>query len=87
MNQARKKMGFGGKVMLTLKGIIRGDKVILEDDNIQKYDGKKVVITILDAPSSQRKKEQINLDQFVKPSERGKNVEAYMEEMRGNGRQ
>lgn len=72
--------------MLTAgKGILRGNTVIMEDD-MREYDGADVVVTILDYPSRKEKKEPVDWDSFVIPSERGKNVEEYMREMRENDR-
>lgn len=72
--------------MLTAgKGILRGNTVIMEDD-MREYDGADVVVTILDYPNRKDKKEPVDWDSFVIPSERGKNVEEYMREMRENDR-
>lgn len=72
--------------MLTaVKGIVKGNTVIIENDNIQEYDGMEVIVTMLDQPNKKTKM-HINWDNFIMPSERGKNVDAYMEEMRNNDR-
>lgn len=42
------------------------------------------VLVILETTRTKRKR--IDLDKYVTPTERGQNVEAYMEEMRGNDR-
>ena len=33
--------------MLSIKGVIQGNKVVLEED-VSKYDGRDVIVTILD---------------------------------------
>lgn len=72
--------------MLTaVKGIVKGNTVIIENDNIQEYDGTEVIVTMLDQPNK-RTKMPIDWDSFVMPSDRGKNVDEYMEEMRNNDR-
>lgn len=71
--------------MLAVKGVIQVNKVIVEDEDIKAYDGKDVIVTILDYPYKKQHK-KIDFDKYVTPTERGKNVEAYMEEMRGNDR-
>lgn len=64
--------------MLAVKGIIKGNTVVVEGDDIRNYDGKEVIVTILDDPYRQLQREKLNLDRFVKPSERGKNVDEYI---------
>lgn len=72
--------------MLTaVKGVIRGNTVEMEDD-MREYDGAEVVVTILNYFQREAKKESIDWDSFVIPSERGKNVDEYMREMRENDR-
>lgn len=68
--------------MLALKGVICGNTVIVENDSIEKYNGREVIVTILD--SSAQKRRALNSDKYVTPTERGRNTEAYMEEMRNN---
>lgn len=69
-----------------VKGIIQGNTVIIQDDDIREYDGAEVVVTLLNTPSKKAKKTPIDWDSFVIPSERGKNVDEYMREMRENDR-
>jgi len=53
----------------------------------REYDGAEVIVTLLDYPSKIKKKEPIDWDSFVIPnSERGKDVDGYMKEMRENDR-
>ena len=73
-------------MLAAVKGIIHGNTVVIEDEDIKKYDGAEVVVTLLDYPQAKKKKEPIDWDSFVKPSERGKNVDEYMKEMRENDR-
>ncbi len=69
-----------------MKGIIQGNTVIIENEDIREYDGAEVVVTVLDYPRIRRKKSPVDWDSFVIPSERGKNVDEYMKEMRDNDR-
>lgn len=72
--------------MLTAgKGILRGNTVIMEDD-MREYDGANVVVTVLDYPKRKEKKDSVDWDNFVIPSERGMNADEYMKEMRENDR-
>lgn len=72
--------------MLTaVKGIVKGNTVVIENDDIQKYDGMEVIVTMLEQPNK-RVKTPIDWDSFIMPSDRGKNVDGYMEEMRNNDR-
>ena len=70
--------------MLALKGVIQGDTVVIEDDDIKRYSGKEVILTILD--HADRSNGRIDLDQYTMPTKRGQNVEQYMERMRGDDR-
>ena len=72
--------------MLTaVKGIVKGNTVIIENDDIHEYDGIEVIVTMLEQPNN-RTKTPIDWDSFTMPSERGKNVDEYMKEMRENDR-
>lgn len=72
--------------MLAVKGIIQGNMVVVKDEDIKAYDGKDVIITILDYPYGQAQKESLDLDQFVIPTERGKHADSYIKELRENDR-
>jgi len=72
--------------MLAVKGIIQGNTVVVEDENLEKYNGKDVIVTILDYPYRQRKQEKISLDKFVIATERGENADEYVKELRENDR-
>ena len=73
-------------MLAAVKGIVQGNTVIIEDDAIRNYDGAEVVVTVLNYPQRKEKKASIDWDSFVVPSERGKNVDEYMKEMRENDR-
>lgn len=73
-------------MLAAVKGIIQGNTVIIENEDMHEYDGAEVVVTVLDYPHDKKKKETIDWDSFVIPSERGKNVDEYMREMRDNDR-
>lgn len=72
-------------MLAAVKGIIHGNIVELEDD-MQEYDGAEVIVTVLNYPNSKKQKAPVDWDSFVIPSERGKNVDEYMREMRENDR-
>ena len=73
-------------MLAAVKGIVQGNTVVIEDDDIREYDGAEVVVTLLDYPQKKVKKVPVDWDSFVIPSERGKNVDEYMKEMRENDR-
>lgn len=73
-------------MLAAVKGIVQGNTVVIEDDDIREYDGTEVVVTLLNYPQKEVKKESVDWDSFVIPSERGKNVDEYMREMRENDR-
>lgn len=73
-------------MLAAVKGIVQGNTVVIEDDDIREYDGAEAVVTLLSNPQRKIKKEPVDWDSFVIPSERGKNVDEYMKEMRENDR-
>jgi hypothetical protein len=73
-------------MLAAVKGVVQGNTVVIEDDDIREYDGAEVVVTLLNYPQKKIKKEPVDWDSFVMPSERGKRVEEYMREMRENDR-
>ncbi len=72
-------------MLAAVKGIVQGNTVVVEDD-IREYDGVEVIVTLLNAPKRKVPKAHVDWEGFVIPSERGKNVEGYMKEMRENDR-
>lgn len=74
-------------MLVAVKGRVQGNTVLIdEDEDIRAYDGTEVIVTLLNYPQKQIRKEPIDWDSFVIPSERGKNVDEYMREMRENDR-
>lgn len=73
-------------MLASVRGIVQGNTVVIEDDDIREYDGTEVIVTLLDYPEKQAKKASVDWDSFVIPSERGRNVDEYMREMRENDR-
>ena len=71
--------------MIALAGTIQGNTIIVENDSIANYDGKEVILTILDQPYKKIRK-KIDWNKYGIEIERGKYVEEYMEEIRGNDR-
>ncbi len=73
-------------MLAAVKGIVQGNIVIIEDDDIREYDGAEVVVTLLNQPRKKVQKKSVDWDSFAIPSERGKYVDEYMKEMRENDR-
>ena len=73
-------------MLAAVKGVVQGNTVIIEDDDIREYDGAEVIVTLLNHPLKKEKKATVDWDSFVIPSERGQNVDEYMREMRENNR-
>ena len=73
-------------MLAAIKGVVQGNTVIIEDDDIREYDGAEVIVTLLNHPLKKEKKATVDWDSFVIPSERGQNVDEYMREMRENDR-
>lgn len=70
--------------MIALEGRVQGNKIVIEND-ISAYNGNAVIVTILDKPSSHRRR-NIDLDSYSKRTDRGQNVDEYMQETRDNDR-
>ncbi|MDE7266648.1 MAG: hypothetical protein K2N89_04195 [Lachnospiraceae bacterium] len=73
-------------MLAAVKGIVQGNTVVIKDDDIREYDGAEVVVTLLNYPQKKSTKAFVDWDSFAIPSERGKNVDEYMREMRENDR-
>ncbi len=72
-------------MLAAVKGRVQGNTVLIDED-IRAYDGTEVIVTLLSYPQKQSGKVPIDWDSFVIPSERGRNVDEYMKEMRENDR-
>lgn len=73
-------------MLAAVKGIVQGNTVIIEDDDIREYDGTEVVVTLLNYPQKKIQKAPVDWDSFAIPSERGRKVDEYMKEMRESDR-
>lgn len=73
-------------MLVAVKGIVQGNTVIIEGDDIREYDGTEVIVTLLNYPQKKADRVPVDWDSFAIPSERGKNVDGYMREMRENDR-
>ena len=73
-------------MLAAVKGIVQGNTVVIEDEDIREFDGTEVVVTLLSYPERKTKKAPVDWDSFAIPSERGLHVEEYMREMRENDR-
>ncbi len=73
-------------MLAAVKGIVQGNTVVIEDEDIRDYDGAEVIVTLLNYPQRKVKKAPVDWDSFAIPSERGLYVDEYMKEMRENDR-
>lgn len=73
-------------MLAAVKGIVQGNTVVIQDDDIREFDGAEVIVTVLNYSQKENKQAPVDWDSFVLPSERGKNVDEYMREMRENDR-
>ncbi len=55
--------------MLAVKGTIQGNTVVIKDEDIKEYDGKDVIVTILDFPY-ERQKKQVDLKKYMDRGEK-----------------
>lgn len=72
--------------MLALKGIIQGNTVVVEGEDIRAYEGNDAIVTILDFPYGEKKRGNIDLDKFVIPTDRGQSADEYVRGLRDNDR-
>lgn len=72
-------------MLAQVKGIVRGNTVIVEDDDILGYEGKEVIVTFLDYAEKKTDK-PFDIKQFVNPTERGNCADDYVRELRDNDR-
>ena len=73
-------------MLAAVKGVIKGNTVVVENEDLQDYEGVEVVVTLLGYPSKEKRKKEIDWNSFIIPSERGQDVDGYMKEMRENDR-
>ncbi len=59
-------------MLAAVKGIVHGNTVVIKDDDIRKFDGAEVIVTVLNHSQEEHKKAPVDWDSFVLPSERGK---------------
>ncbi len=73
--------------MIAVKGIIQGNTVVIEDEEIKKYDGKDAIVTILDYQSKSQAK-KIDLKKYMGRGEKlfPSDAQEYIREMRDNDR-
>lgn len=83
-NISTEKGGVG--MLAAVKGIVRGNTVIIEDEDMRDYDGAEVVVTLLDNISKEKKRTGVDLKQFVIPTERGQRADEYVRELRDHDR-
>lgn len=73
--------------MLAVKGTIQGNTVVVEEEDIKRFDGKDVIVTILDYPYKQQKK-KIDLKKYMGRGEKlfQSDAQGYIKEMRNHDR-
>ncbi|XCP84829.1 hypothetical protein ABXS75_17620 [Roseburia hominis] len=73
--------------MLAVKGTIQGNVVVIEDGDIRNYEGKDVIVTILDYPYKEQRK-KVDLTKYVGRGEKlfQSDAQESIREMRDNDR-
>ena len=73
--------------MLAVKGTIQGNTVVIEEEDLRRYDGKDVIVTILDYPYKQQKK-KVDLKKYMGRGEKlfQSDAQEYIREMRDHDR-
>ncbi len=74
--------------MLAVGGIIQGNTVVIEDEDIRDYEGRDVIVTILDYPYKKQKKKKVDLKKYMGRGEKlfQSDAQEYIREMRDNDR-
>ena len=57
-------------MLAAVKGIVKGNTVVIDDEDIRDYDGAEVIVTLLNYPQRKAKKAPVDWDSFVIPSEK-----------------
>lgn len=74
-------------MLASIKGYYDGEQIIIDEvDKKQMMIGQEVIITLLDYPSKHGMLEDLEMDKFVIPTERGEHVDEYIKEIRENDR-
>ena len=55
-------------MLAAVKGIVKGNTVVIDDEDIRDYDGAEVIVTLLNYPQRKAKKAPVDWDSFVIPS-------------------
>lgn len=73
--------------MLAYTGVVKENSISLEEIDLKKYNGKKVLV-IIDGDNIVDSNNSVDISKYILPetSERAMNVESYMREMRDNDR-
>lgn len=71
-------------MLAVAKGIVQGNTVVIEGDDIWEYAKAEDNVILLNCPQNKTEKSPVDWDSFIAPSERGEKVDEYMKEMREN---
>lgn len=73
-------------MLAAVKGVIRGNTVVIKDEDMREYEGAEVVVTLLNFPIKKTQKRVKELGNFVIPTERGQRADEYVRELRDDDR-
>lgn len=51
-------------MLAAVRGIVQGNTVIIEDEDIREYDGTEVIVTLLNYPQKKVRKAPVDWDSF-----------------------
>lgn len=54
-------------MLAAVKGIVKGNTVVIDDEDIRDYDGAEVIVTLLNHLQRKAKKDPVDWDCFVIP--------------------
>ena len=52
-------------MLAAVKGIVQGNTVVIEDEDIRDYDGAEVIVTLLNYPQRKAKKAPVDWDSLL----------------------
>ncbi len=72
-------------MLYAIQGYVKNNKIVT-DTELTQFEGMKLVVTFLNDEQNSCRKKLIDFSNYGHRTERGQNVEKYMEEMRANDR-
>ena len=72
-------------MLYAMQGYVKNNQIVT-DAELAQFEGMKLVVTFLNEKKNTHDKKMIDFSNYGHRTERGQNVDKYMEEMRANDR-